>query len=237
MAVAVVAVVLVGPGIVDLGVLTDPERLRALVESSGVVGPLVFIGLVTAAHFVILGAPVSAAALLIWPGFEAVLWVTISNIVASTAVFLIARRFGVESLHNRIPHKVRNYMERLETRPARTIVFLRLALQLNPLVDVALAASRIRFKTYLICTVVPMAAIAGFVVFAGKALIRFATNAPASFWSTTAVIAVVVTATATILLRRRARRLSGDRPARDASPVTMPSEVTPPPISMRKTGT
>jgi uncharacterized membrane protein YdjX (TVP38/TMEM64 family) len=132
------------------------ERMRALVDSAGPLGPLVFIGIFIAGFF--LPGPE-----IIMVAFGGVLFGTvwgfvyswIACILGTAAPFVLVRysaqAWAQRALHNRFP-RIRALDDRLERQGVATVILLRLVLFLGPPLNWSLGASRVRTRDYVLGT-------------------------------------------------------------------------------------
>ncbi|MCC6736091.1 MAG: TVP38/TMEM64 family protein [Bauldia sp.] len=79
-----------------LSVFTDPDRARALIESAGALGPLIFIGLQIIQVFVapIPGQVTALAGGLLFGPWLGLLYTMIGAAIGFTLIFVLVRRFG-----------------------------------------------------------------------------------------------------------------------------------------------
>jgi uncharacterized membrane protein YdjX (TVP38/TMEM64 family) len=201
-----------------VGELSDPERIRRLIEDAGVLAPVVFVLVTTASFWVFLLIPPVWASVTLWPLPVAFALSFASCILGSLLAYAAARRLGPEWAERRIPAGIRRHQERLEARPLTAIVVLRLVLWANPFADFLIALSRIPLRSYLIGTVVGLAPpTAGHVLFAAGGL-ELAKSLPV--W-TLALVAIAIGA-AIVGVRRVQRRRRRAEDALNAFAKEMP---------------
>jgi uncharacterized membrane protein YdjX (TVP38/TMEM64 family) len=134
--------------------ISDPERIRQLVDSYGAWGPLVFVAIAMAAFPVFLFGPAVWASMLVWPWPLALLYSYIAAILASLLAFEIARRGSGGK--KRVPEKLQHYTAGLLERPITTVIIVRLVLWANPVADLLIALSGVSLRAYLIGTLIGM---------------------------------------------------------------------------------
>jgi len=132
------------------------ERMRALLDGAGPLGPLVFIGIFISGFFLPGPEMISVA-------FGGVLFGTVWGFVYSwiaciigTALPFILVRYGAQewaqrALHDRFP-RFRALDDRLEHHGVLTVALLRLVFFLAPLLNWSLGATRLLFRDYVIGT-------------------------------------------------------------------------------------
>jgi uncharacterized membrane protein YdjX (TVP38/TMEM64 family) len=162
--------------------LTDAEQIRERVLEADPFGPLVFI-LVSMLSFTVflLGPPVWASTA-IWPLPLAILYSFVACLAASLLTYGLARLLGQGWAQKHVPDKLRRYEDRLEARPALTVLLLRILLWANPLVDLLVGVSRASFGAYLLGTVIGLVPTTAFQVILGKKGIELAAEAPTWLW-------------------------------------------------------
>jgi uncharacterized membrane protein YdjX (TVP38/TMEM64 family) len=149
---AVAAIAIVASGRADE--FADAERMAALLDRAGPLGPMLFIALIVALFPIFLIGPPIWASLALWPAPLAILYSSVGCFAASVIFYAIARSFGQEWAQPRIPDKIRKYEDRLVEHPFRTIVVMRLLIWANPAVDLLIGVSRVRPRDYLLATAV-----------------------------------------------------------------------------------
>jgi len=132
------------------------ERMRALIDGAGPLGPLVFIAIFISGFFLPGPEMISVA-------FGGVLFGTVWGFVYSwiacvigTALPFILVRYGAQewaqrALHDRFP-RFRALDDRLEHHGVLTVALLRLVFFLAPLLNWSLGATRLLFRDYVIGT-------------------------------------------------------------------------------------
>src|SRR5262249_59503999 len=128
------------------------DRMRALVDSAGPIGPLVCIGIFIAGFF-LPGPEIIMVAIggvlfgTVW-GF---VYSWIACILGTAAPFVLVRysaqAWAQRALHNRFP-RIRALDDRLEHHGVATVILLRLVLFLGPPLNWSLGASRVRAGDY-----------------------------------------------------------------------------------------
>lgn len=129
------------------------DEMRALIDSFGPSGPLVFVGLCIAGIFLHLPEIVLIALGGLLFGFvEGFIYGWIGVIAGSTGTFLCVRYFMrdafQESLESRF-HRLQAFDERLAAHGFLTVLLLRLVLFLAPPLNWAIGLTRVRFRQYI----------------------------------------------------------------------------------------
>ena len=133
----------------------DAEAVQTWIRGAGAWGGLAFVGLYALLQplgvrsvFFLLGAP------LIWAPVHAVLWSWIGAVVASVIAFGFARFVARDWAQGRAPERVRKLDDRLEQDGFRVVTLLRLVFYTTPALQFALGISRVRFRPFLLGTIV-----------------------------------------------------------------------------------
>jgi uncharacterized membrane protein YdjX (TVP38/TMEM64 family) len=183
-------------------VISDTARLTAIVERTGVWGPVLFVLLaIVAFPLLLLGPPVWTSTVL-WPWPLAYLYSYIACVAASFVTYALARWLGYDWAQRRVPEKLRRYEERLESRPFATVMVLRLGLWGNPLVDVLIAVTKVPPRSYLTATVLALIPATGAQILIGLGGLTMIRTLPAWVWVAAAAAAIGLT----VAVRLRKRR-------------------------------
>lgn len=153
LAAAVVAIV----AVLRSGILAelDPGALRARIEASGALAPLVYMGMLVAGFF----APAPLIVLVaigggVFGGVRAFVYTWVAALVGSAIPFLLVRNAvggWAEHAESRFP-RLRTIDERLARHGLVTVVALRLMLYLLPPLNWALGATRVGVRDYVLGT-------------------------------------------------------------------------------------
>lgn len=140
------------------------ERIHDLMNGLGALGLVAFVVLFTIGELVHVPGMVFVLAAILaygpWLGFGAGLG---GAIISLSASFWIVRLVGGQPLGQIERPFVRRMLARLETQPIRTIAVLRVLFQMLPALNYGLAMSKVRFRDYLVGSVlglVPVIAVA-----------------------------------------------------------------------------
>lgn len=208
-AAAVVGVVGVVAAFVLLGgygwVRSD-GNVEELLTETGVVGPLVFVGVMWATQP--LGVPgfvYMAPAGVIWPIPLAIGLSWIGNMGASWLAFAFARWLARDWVADRIPARMGRFYDRLSRDAFGPVVVVRLLFGQLPPADWLLGVTRVSTRTFLVGTAIGI--VPGIVVFvvAGGSLLEAAGDLSATArWIALGVLAVAIVVVR--LVRRRRDR-------------------------------
>jgi len=196
------------------------DRMRALVDSAGPFGPLVFIGIFIAGFF-LPGPEILMVAFggVLFGTFWGFVYSWIACILGTTAPFVLVRysaqAWAQRALQDRFP-RIRALDDRLERHGVVTVILLRLLLFLGPPLNWSLGASRVRMRDYVLGTGIGILPGIGLTVFladrisdAGSSseLLTLEVIGPAAVLF--AVIAVGVTLGRRMMRRSAARHAAG----------------------------
>ena len=136
----------------------DPALLRDWVRAAGPWGGLLFVASYSVLQpFGVNGLVFLLSAPLIWDPTEAFLLNWAGTVGTGLFSFAGARFFVRDWLQARLPRRVRQFDERLQTRAFRTVFLLRLIFYTTPSVQWALGASRVRFAPFFGASVLGVA--------------------------------------------------------------------------------
>lgn len=154
--------------------VTADGNVEELLTETGVIGPLVFLAVMWCTQPLgIPGFVFMAPAGIVWPYPLAITLAWIGNMGASYIAFSFARWFARDWVKARIPARMHEYDDRLESGGVRPIVLLRLVFGQLPPADWLLGVTRVSTRNFLIGTGIGI--IPGVVLFvvAGGGLIEF----------------------------------------------------------------
>lgn len=147
----VLAAVFVGAAVSGAFDDVDPETIRAAVQSAGVWGVVLFVvGFALGELVHIPGMVFVAGAVLAYGQVGGFAVGLLGAVFSVTVSFLLVRTFGGQALEKIRWKFVQRLLAKLDARPVRTVVMLRLVLWLAPALNFALAMTRVRFRDYLL---------------------------------------------------------------------------------------
>lgn len=146
----VVLVALFGVGwALGLDEYLDRERIRTLVESWGVFGPLAFVVLFAVGELAhVPGWVFVGAGIVVWGPFVGGLLGFVGANVSVSFAFLLVRTIGGKAFDSIERPFVRRLLARLDEYPVLVVAALRSVLFALPALNYGLALTRIRFRDY-----------------------------------------------------------------------------------------
>lgn len=178
-----------------LDILTDAERMHALLADSGALGPLLYV----AAFALIepLGVPgivFIGPATTVWPYWTVVGLSLAGAVGAGIVSYIAARWFLRDWVQEHLPPRVRRFTRNAEDRPLRTVVLVRLVFFLAAPAHWALGISNIRFVPFVLGSVIGFAPPMMVLVFGTEAVVDHLRENGFDWWAggIAAVIAVVL---------------------------------------------
>lgn len=127
------------------------EHLRQLTAESGVVGMAAFVGIFAGGYLLQVPAMVFVVTALVgWGPLLGGLLAFAGSLIAACINFFALRSVGGTPLAD-VEHRwVRKLLSQLDDHPIRTVFLLRTLLYLNPVMNLPLVLSGVRFRDYLI---------------------------------------------------------------------------------------
>ncbi len=155
-AVACVLIALYAAGFFDL--ISDRERLRALIESLGAWGPVVFIlAFALLEPFFVPGFAFMAPGALVWSVPELFVYSLLGSTGAGIVGFSFARYLGRDYVASRLPPRLLVWNERLERSGLRTVIVIRVVFFLAPPAHWLLGLSSVSFPVHALGSVMGFA--------------------------------------------------------------------------------
>ncbi|MBW2241799.1 MAG: TVP38/TMEM64 family protein [Deltaproteobacteria bacterium] len=157
-----------------LGVLTDAERMQALLADSGVLGPLLYVAVF--ALIEPLGVPgifFIGPATTVWPYWTVVGLSLAGAVGAGIVSYIAARWFLRDWVQEHLPPRVRRFTRHAEERPLRTVILVRLVFFLAAPAHWALGISNIRFVPFVLGSMIGFAPPMMALVFGTEALVAY----------------------------------------------------------------
>jgi len=141
------------------------EHLRTITSDAGVLGMLAFVGLCTGGYLLrVPGIMFVLVALLGWGSIAGSLMSFVGLTVAVSVSFWAFRGVGGSPIADIDSKWVRSILGQLDDHPVRTVALLRVVFFVNPIVNLSLVLTGVRFRDYLVGTVLgvilPLAAMA-----------------------------------------------------------------------------
>ena len=140
------------------------EHLRSITSDAGVLGVFAFVGICTAGYLMrVPGVVFVLAAILGWGSIAGSLVAFVGLTVAISVSFWTMRSVGGSPIADIDTDWVRKILGQLDDHPVRTVALLRLVFFVNPIVNLSLVLTDVRFRDYFVGSVVgfivPLAAI------------------------------------------------------------------------------
>ncbi|MGH1337299.1 MAG: TVP38/TMEM64 family protein [Aureispira sp.] len=134
-----------------IGTWLSLENLQYMVAETGFWGVFIFIGIfVISAILNVPGTAFLLLAILLFDYWQGALFAYIGAMIGAYATFAIGRKVGGKALAEITNPTVRNLLTEVETRPIRTLIVLRILVQLSPFVGYTLALTNIKERQYLV---------------------------------------------------------------------------------------
>lgn len=206
-AVAVISFVAFG----GLRWVTGEGNVERLLTDTGVVGPLVFIGIMWVTQpFGVPGVVYLAPAGVIWPAPLAVALCWVGNMGASLAAFAFARWMARDWAQQRIPKRMEGFHDRLHPDALRPVIALRVVFGQLPPADWLLGVTRVSTRTFVIGTAIGIVPGIVFFVLVGGSILQALADLPTTArW--VAIAAIGAAAVAVQVVRRSRESTAGLR--------------------------
>ncbi len=127
------------------------ENLQVMVAQTGLWGILIFIGIFVAAA--VLNVPGTAfllLSILLFGYWLGAIFTYIGAMLGAWATFVLGRTLGGKALTEIDNRTVRRLLDKVEVRPIRTLILLRILVQFSPLVGYTLALTNIKQRHYMV---------------------------------------------------------------------------------------
>lgn len=143
-------------GFFDL--VSDPERVRALLASMGIWAPVLYVAAFALLEpFFVPGVAFIVPGALFFP-FAELFWLSwLGSIGAGVVGFGFARFLARDYVERRMPERLRRFDDRLATRGLQTVILVRLTLFLAPPAHWLLGISKVRFPAFVLGTAIGFA--------------------------------------------------------------------------------
>lgn len=159
---AVTVALVAGAHLSGLGEHLTQERIQRVMSELGVLGFVAFVALFTLGELVHVPGVVFVLAAVVaygpWLGFGAGL---LGAIISLSIAFWVVRLIGGQPLAEVQRPFVRRMLARLDRHPVRTIAILRVLFQMLPALNYALAMSKVRYRDYLLGSVLGLVPVIG----------------------------------------------------------------------------
>lgn len=190
--------------------VSEDGNVEELLTETGIVGPLIFLGVMWLTQPLgIPGFVYMAPAGIVWPAPLAISLAWIGNMGASYIAFSFARWFARDWVSQRIPPKMATFSDRLETGGLWPVVLLRLIFGQLPPADWMLGVTKVSTRTFLIGTGIGI--IPGVVVFvvAGGGILEALSDVPTAVQRTILALVIALAIGRRVLSKRRRAVVTG----------------------------
>ena len=140
-----------------LGAWLSVENMKNLVESTGIWGYFIFVAMFVIAA--VMNVPGTAFLLLGVLLFDYWTGATLSYfgaLIGAIVTFYIGRSVGGQALSEIKNPKIKNVLKKAEFYPIRTMIILRILVQLSPFIGYTLALTKINTRSYIIANVIAL---------------------------------------------------------------------------------
>lgn len=151
------------------------DFLRELTSEAGLLGVVIFLGLWAVSYLMQVPAIVFIVAALLGWGSSIGSAIAFTGLIFTTSVsFWTFRGVGGSPLAELDGAWTRSMFEQLEDRPIRTVAILRLVFLVNPLVNLSLVLTDIRFRDYLAGSMIGVVVPLAIITFATDTIVAYA---------------------------------------------------------------
>lgn len=190
-------------------VVSEPERVRALLGGLGSWAPVLYVlAFALLEPFFVPGVAFIIPGSLVWPFWELFVLSWLGSIGAGVVGFGFARYLGRDYVKRHLPRRLHAYDERLAVRGLRTVIVVRLTLFLAPPAHWLLGLSQVSFSSFLLGSAIGflpgVAALCFLIAFVGTTFGEWLGDRPPWFWA-----ALAAAIAAAFLLRRWLRHRFG----------------------------
>lgn len=140
-----------------LGDWLSVENMQNMVEATGVWGYFIFVAMFAVAA--VMNVPGTAFLLLgvllfdYWTGAALSYF---GSLLGAIVTFYIGRSVGGQALSEIKNQKIKNVLKKAEFYPIRTMIILRILVQLSPFIGYTLALTKINTRSYIIANVIAL---------------------------------------------------------------------------------
>ena len=173
--------------------LHDRERIQDFFQDSGAFGPIIYIlAFIAAQPLSLPGAALIIPATFVWTWWEVFIYSMLGGIIASSIGFVVARWLAQDWVRKRLPQRFIGWEKRFVDHALLSTIALRLVTGYAPAADWFLGILKIRWREFLIGTIIGLIPTAFLFAYYGDDTVRWIQNAP--------VIALVVIVAFILLL-------------------------------------
>ena len=159
--------------------LHDRERIQDFFQDSGAFGPIIYIlAFIAAQPLSLPGAALIIPATFVWTWWEVFIYSMIGGIIASSIGFVVARWLAQDWIRKRLPQRFIRWEKRFVDHALLSTIALRLVTGYAPAADWFLGILKIRWREFLIGTIIGLIPTAFLFAYYGDDTVRWIQNAP-----------------------------------------------------------
>ena len=159
--------------------LHDRERIQDFFQDSGAFGPIIYIlAFIAAQPLSLPGAALIIPATFVWTWWEVFIYSMIGCIIASSIGFVVARWLAQDWIRKRLPQRFIRWEKRFVDHALLSTIALRLVTGYAPAADWFLGILKIRWREFLIGTIIGLIPTAFLFAYYGDDTVRWIQNAP-----------------------------------------------------------
>ncbi len=159
--------------------LHDREQIQDFFQDSGAFGPIIYIlAFIAAQPLSLPGAALIIPATFVWTWWEVFIYSMLGGIIASSIGFVVARWFAQDWIRKRLPQRFIGWEKRFVDHALLSTIALRLVTGYAPAADWFLGILKIRWREFLIGTIIGLIPTAFLFSYYGDDTVRWVQNAP-----------------------------------------------------------
>ncbi len=159
--------------------LHDRERIQDFFQDSGAFGPIIYIlAFIAAQPLSLPGAALIIPATFVWTWWEVFIYSMVGGIIASSIGFVVARWLAQDWVRKRLPQRFIRWEKRFVDHALLSTIALRLVTGYAPAADWFLGILKIRWREFLIGTIIGLIPTAFLFAYFGDDTVRWIQNAP-----------------------------------------------------------
>ena len=157
----------------------DWERIQDFFQDSGAFGPIIYIlAFIAAQPLSLPGAALIIPATFVWTWWEVFIYSMLGGIIASSIGFVVARWLAQDWVRKRLPQRFIGWEKRFVDHALLSTIALRLVTGYAPAADWFLGILKIRWREFLIGTIIGLIPTAFLFAYYGDDSVRWIQNAP-----------------------------------------------------------
>ena len=157
----------------------DRERIQDFFQDSGAFGPIIYIlAFIAAQPLSLPGAALIIPATFVWTWWEVFIYSMLGGIIASSIGFVVARWLAQDWVRKRLPQRFIGWEKRFVDHALLSTIALRLVTGYAPAADWFLGILKIRWREFLIGTIIGLIPTAFLFAYYGDGSVRWIQNAP-----------------------------------------------------------